>query len=147
MSYDGVTAIASSIDSTWMEFNLTGLLETTGNSLTFKSFSSKDSICLSKMERELIISFFQNADNLRLTHNPTQFAQIEENMALKHLKVNSENQVIFISKPLFIRDDSLGIVFYANLCCGQFYGYVNLSFYRIVSRTWTRWIDISSGAF
>ena len=148
MSYDGETKISTSIDIPWMEYHLRRLFpDSTENTLTFTPVATKDTIVLTETERDSIISFFQNPDNLKLTVNPTTFATVEISQALEHLKDDHNNQVVFISKPLFIRDDEIGIAFFANLCCGHIYGYVHLSFYRKQNEIWTRWIDISSGAF
>jgi len=147
MSYEGETRISTSIDSAWMEYNLERFFDTKENALKFRSSSNNDSIILTNSERDLIILFFRNGENLKLTDNSTEFTIVEENQAISHLKSNYGNQVVYISKPLFIRNESLAIAFFANLCCGQIYGYVNFSFYRKENEIWKRWIDISSGAF
>lgn len=148
MRYNGETKISTSIDTPWMEYHLRRLFPDSAEStLTFTSVATKDTIVLTETERDSIISFFQNSDNLKLTDNPTEFATVEIGQALEHLKDDHDNQVVFISKPLFIRNDELGIAFFANLCCGHIYGYAHLSFYRNQNEIWTRWIDISSGAF
>ncbi|MEQ8909451.1 MAG: hypothetical protein RIC95_09690 [Vicingaceae bacterium] len=148
MKYEGETRISTSIDTPWMEYHLRRLFpDSTESTLTFKSAATKDSIVLTEAERDLILSFFQNPDNLKLSMNPTEFSTIEIDSALNHLKDDHDNQVVFISRPLFIRDDKIGVAFFSNLCCGHIYGHVNFSFYQTENEIWTRWIDISSGAF
>ena len=148
MGYNGEIKISTSIDTPWMEYHLRRLFpDSTESILTFTSVVTKDTIVLTETERDSIISFFQNPDNLKLTVNPTEFGTVEISQALKHLKEYHDNQVVFISQPLFIRDDKIGIAFFANLCCGHIYGYVNFSFYQKENDIWSRWIDMSSGAF
>ena len=148
MKYEGETKISSSIDSAWMaDILMRTNSDSTENSLIFKSTNSIDSIVLTEIERDLIFSFFKNPKNLELTVNPTKFDTIDINKVLDHLRKNHDNQIVFISQPLFIRQGKIGIVFFANLCCGHIYGHVNFSFYLQENSIWTRWIDMSSGAY
>lgn len=147
MGFDGETRISTLIDSLWMEYHLKRIRNTKDKESKFKSPKGTDSLTLTESETDLIIRFFENPENLKLTANPTEFATVDTNEVIDHLERNHKNQVIFISKPLFIRDDGIGIAFFANFCCGGIYGPVNFSFYRKEKEVWTRWLDISSGEF
>lgn len=147
MGYDGETRISTLIDSHWMEYHLERLRNTKENEPMFKSPKGTNSLTLTELETDLIIQFFENPENLKLSANPTEFETVDTSGIIDHLERNHKNQVVFISRPLFIRDGRIGIVFFANFCCGGIYGPVNFGFYRKEKEIWTRWIDISSGEF
>lgn len=147
MDYDGETRISTLISSPWIEYHLSILRDTNEHMHKFKARTNADSLTLTESETDLIIQFFENPENLKLTYNPTKFTTIDTSKVINHLKKNYYHQIIFISKPLFIRDSKIGIAFFANLCCGGITGPVNFSFYRKENDIWKRWIDISSGEF
>ena len=148
MEYHGETKICISVDSSWINYQLNRLqVDSQKPTLVFKSRNTQDSIQISSKERDSILAFFSQIDNLSLTENPTEFETIASEVVLEHLKKDFQNQVVFISSTLFLRDGAIGIVYFANLCCGSFNGNVNFSFYKKENGHWIRWIDIGSGAF
>lgn len=142
---DSETKIANNIDSSWIEYHLIELKDSSEKFLT--NINNKDTITLSIIEMELIISFFRNQENLKFSNKQSRYSLIDKDEVNDYLKSKKSNQVLYISKPLFIRNNEYAIIFYSTLCCGGIYGQASLSLYKLINNNWTKMTDISSGDF
>ena len=147
MKYSGEIAFSKSIDSSWVAYHLNRLSESAD--LTFKGksryFQEYDSLKLTEIELRLLENHFRSKENL--TFNYKNHRMIEIDSVMSHLKKDRENQVVYLSHPIFIRKDSIAVIFFANFCCGGINGPANLSLYKKENGKWWKWIAISGGIF
>ena len=55
--------------------------------------------------------------------------------------------VYLISKPIFLRNNTIALAHYTRLCCGGIYGDDHLLYFKKESGKWLKWIFISEGYF
>ena len=146
MGYEGEVRI-SSVSTAWTREHLKKLIKPEDSGSISFFFSRRDTLHLTANEKELIIEHFSDPSNLQVSGEPWNFDTIGQRRVVGFLKNNEGSQVLFLSKPLFIRDGTVAISFFSNLCCGGISGSINVSAYRKEDHVWTRWIDLSAGEF
>ena len=117
-----------------------------------KATRKYDTITLTREEKQYLITELKKAQDFewKLKPNPNLISvalETSELAILNFLKEDRLRRLKLISKPVFIRNNSIACVYSAHLCCGSFYGYTSLSFYKEVNGIWTEWIHISVGNF
>lgn len=147
MDYSGEIRIAESLDSNWIDYHLGVLTDTITTRLTFHTPQHHDSLTFTEQEKDSILLFFRNIKNLTFSDNTKRFQIVPANEISLHLQKDFENQVVFVSRPLFIREGTVAVAFFANFCCGGINGPAHLSLYREENAIWTRWIYLSAGEF
>lgn len=147
MNY-GQLRVISPMDSSFFTYDIHRL--DTMKTLTFKVSNTicHDSITISEEEKQLII------EALKLSYSwgedmalSKKYKCIEKDSLLDYLKDDDENTIALISKPVFLREGTIVVAYFINLCCGDILGNLNFGFYKIEDGIWTRWIDIRAGAF
>lgn len=107
-----------------------------------KTKINPDSIHLTVKERDYLTiefrkqidSFIWGKDGLK----PYQVIPVEE--ALPFLKQNNSNAIIAITNPLFIRNNTIAMVFFAYSPYHN--SFQSLSFYKKINGVWRSWICI-----
>lgn len=107
-----------------------------------------DSIIISEEEKLQVLTSLKEphtwSKDMRIAE---KYRPLTNDSLMQYLAYDVENTIALISKPVFLRDSTVAVCYFVNLCCGHIYGYLNFSFYKIENGIWTRWIDIRSGAF
>ncbi|MBM6498723.1 hypothetical protein [Flavobacterium macrobrachii] len=115
-----------------------------------KTFISKDNlndkITLSEKEGIDIINQIINDNNHSWKAEMIDSADIVDNYSSREAmkKKDKKQTLIIISKPVFIRDKTIAIVYFGNFIYYKEYGYSDFCFYKLINGVWTKWIEISS---
>ena len=138
-------AILESLDSSIVEYSLTPLLKS--EDLIFNN-QTNDSIYieLTSSERDhLINSIRKQFSNLWSNENMKSYKLIPLNKLYTYFRLHTENHLVMISKPIFIRNKEIAMMITAVIRNGC--GYCDLSFYNRNFDTWLKWITISAGSW
>lgn len=73
--------------------------------------------------------------------------RIKTDSLAEFLHQDRSRVVYLISKPIFIRNNSIALVHYSRLCCGGIYGPDEVIFYKKENDRWKKWVFVSQGAF
>ncbi len=141
--------IVAKLDTSIVEFTLRNLKS---NKRVFKSIdTSQTKITLTAKEKKFIINSFKKQYLEDWTNEDfANVGVIEQEKIKEYVRENNKNGYIYISSPIFIRNESVAIVFFAN-----FYGDLeksggginNLSFYKIENGKWKKWITLEAGIY
>jgi len=141
--------IVSKLDTVAVEFTLNNLKT---KKTVFRSIGTvKDEIILTEKEKKYILTSFRQQYHSDWTSE--DFANIKvitKEQIDGYVKKDKHNGYIYISVPIFIRNGSVAIVFFAN-----FYGELNksggginnLSFYQLKNGSWEKWITLEAGIY
>jgi hypothetical protein len=77
----------------------------------------------------------------------TNSKRIPHDSTYSFLIKDRNRDLYLLSKPIFIRGNTIALFYVAHLCCGDIYGSVDLSFYRKEANKWQKWIRVGGGAF
>ena len=77
----------------------------------------------------------------------TNSLRIKTDSLAEFLHEDRSRVVYLISKPIFIRNNTVALVHYSRLCCGGIYGSDEVLFYKKEIGRWNKWIFISQGAY
>ncbi|WP_298509228.1 hypothetical protein [uncultured Kordia sp.] len=123
-------------------------------SLTYSTYQRNtkrtDSITLSSTEKKYLITELRASKNFEWNLNRKNKLLVVENnesLAVHFLAKNKNSLLKIVSKPIFIRNNTIACVYSADLCCGHIYGHTSLSFYKRINGKWTEWIVICQGDF
>lgn len=117
----------------------------------FKSIdTSSTKIRLTSKEKKYMLRAFKEQNNIPWTNEDfANLKVIKQEAVREYAQENTQNGYIYISAPVFIRDNAVAIVFFAN-----FYGTVetggginNLSFYKLKNGKWENWITLEAGIY
>jgi len=140
--------ILSKLDSALVGYHLIFLLNSKDNIFYSTQIGEGDSILLTDQEKHRL------AEELRAQYNQKweegdieNYSVIASERMKSYLREKYTNTVAMISKPVFIRDGKIGMVFLANFCCGGSNGFVELFLYKKDLGIWKSWIPISQGDF
>ncbi len=110
--------------------------------------TKNDSIVLSIREKEYLISELDASKNYSWSlKNSRKLILVQQKNMLKFLKEDRKRELKIISKPIFIRNKQIAILYNVHLCCGHIYGYSSISFYKKNKEKWKEWIPIVESAF
>ncbi len=125
------------------------------SSLVYTAYDRKngitDSIVLTSTEKKYLIAELKASENfewnLTDTSGLTTVENTSEHSAVEFLQEDKNRELKIVSKPIFMRDDTIACVFSAHLCCGHIYGHESISLYKLIDDTWTEWIIITIADF
>ncbi|HUS02880.1 MAG TPA: hypothetical protein VMY77_14180 [Chitinophagaceae bacterium] len=107
-----------------------------------------DTLILSKSEKKYIITQLRIIKDHVWKDSLFNFShRIPEDSTASYLKANKARELYQFSKPIFIRNNSICLIYMMRLCCGGIYGPTHLGFYKIQNGFWKNWITVFSGAF
>jgi len=141
------------VDSGMLNYNLKKFekLESLTYSMYQRNTKLTDSIKLSPKEKTYLIDELRASVNYEWNLKKKNKLMVVENnspLSIQDFLMKDRNRELkIISKPIFIRDNSIVCIFSAHLCCGHIYGHTSLSFYKIIDGKWTEWIAILRGDF
>ena len=142
--------IVNKVDSVTVEYHLKRLIEKQNRTFFAEIDESKDSINgiqLTPTEKEFLIkSIRKQYKNEWKKEDFDEYQIITFDESVNYLKSSEKNTLVEISNPIFIRDNKIAFIYFANLCCGK-YGRADLSFYRKENGIWKMWISVSSVHF
>lgn len=141
--------IVAEIDTSIVEFTLRNIKS---DKKVYKSIdTSKTQISLTSKEKKYILKSFkeQNAIDWK-NEDFGNIKVIKQTQVKEYTGENKQNGYIYISAPVFIRDGSIALVFFAN-----FYGDLrksggginNLAFYKLENGSWKKWITLEAGIY
>ena len=141
--------IVSEIDTSVVEFTLRNLKT---KKKVFKSIdTAKTEIVLKEKEKKFILISFKQQNKSNWSNEDFANIDVIKKAQIKeYVKNDKLNGYIYISAPIFIRNGTVAIVFFAN-----FYGELdksggginNLSFYKLKNGSWKKWITLESGIY
>ncbi|MEH6538444.1 MAG: hypothetical protein V7719_18760, partial [Psychroserpens sp.] len=79
--------------------------------------------------------------------NKKNLIQVNKTEILEFLKADRNRELKIISKPIFIRNDTIVCLFSTHLCCGDFLGHSTLCLYKKIDGKWKRWIHLTHGDY
>ena len=140
--------IISEIDSSIVEFTLRNLK--TKKDLFISIDTSKTEIKLTEKEKNFILKSFKQQYSHKWTSEDFENVKVLNKESLKeYVKQDKRNAYIYISSPIFLRNGSIALVFFAN-----FYGEIenggginNLLFYKVHNGIWENWITLEAGIY
>ncbi|MEM6685234.1 MAG: hypothetical protein AAF617_05505 [Bacteroidota bacterium] len=110
-----------------------------------------DSIVLSVLEKQHLLIELRASKNFEWNlpiNTKLEVIKDDEPLYIQNYLRKDKNRVLkIISKPIFIRNNTIACVFSADLCCGHIFGHTSLSFYKPIQGKWTEWIVICQGDF
>lgn len=142
------SAIVAEMDMAILEYALNNFKT---KKKTFKSIdTAKTEITLTEKEKKFILSSFKKQYSSNWSNEDfANIRVIKQEQVKEYVKQDKLNGYIYISVPIFIRNGTVAIVFFAN-----FYGELdksgginNLSFYRLKNESWEKWITLGSGIY
>lgn len=140
-------AISANIDSNFINYHLKPLI--IGKKQKFTNRHTKNTISLTNEEVSYILSSFEQ--QLKLKWDNSQFPDneiIEFTLINEYLAKDPKNSVVVISEPIYLKDRSIAVIFFSNLCCGRgIGGFVELAIYKNNNEVWERYVEISGGDF
>ena len=110
---------------------------------------NSDTIFLTKSEQRYIIAQFTSIKyHVWKDKIIEKSKRIYEDSIRSYLRNNFSINVYEFSKPIFIRKNTICLVYIMRLCCGDIYGPTHLGFYRKNKlNIWEKWITVASGDF
>jgi hypothetical protein len=141
--------ILSQLDTTLVEYQLASLINSGTNTFHSAGRSEEvDSISLTDQEKQRLVEELRAQYDQKWENNDFQdYAVIDAQRMNQYLREKYTNTVAMVSKPVFIREGKIGMVFLANFCCGDISGFVELFLYKKELGVWKSWIPISQGDF
>lgn len=146
-NYENV--IVSSLPSAFVESILRQLKS---NKKVFKSIDySKTEIHLSSKEKKFIVDSFTAHAKVEWTNEDfANITVIKENQIRDYIIENKKGGYIYISAPIFIRNNSVALIFFVHI-----YGDLNangggindFSFYKLENGSWKKWITLEAGIY
>jgi hypothetical protein len=74
--------------------------------------------------------------------------RIKMDSSLAYFLSQNRSRVVYLfSKPIFIRNNTVALVYNIRLCCGGIYGPYELVYYRREGDTWKKWVFVREGAY
>lgn len=138
--------IVAELDSSIVKFTLRNLKS---DKRMFKSIdTSSAKISLTSKEKKFLINSLEKQFDEDWTKE--DFGNIEvikQSQVKEYIKENKQNGFIYISAPVFIRDNSIALVFFANFHGEMGDGINNLAFYKLENGSWKKWITIEAGIY
>ena len=112
--------ITNKLDSTSVEYHLKRLIENKKGYFVSNK-NSIDKIKLTKTEQKSIITDIRKQYSSEWKKEDFEnFEIINDQESLEYLKQNNKNTLVTISKPIFLRNDEIAFVFFANYCCLEY---------------------------
>lgn len=106
-----------------------------------------DSIRITNEEKNKLIKLYIKSNISKWNNFDFENKIIEYDEALNYLKLNQDNTILAISHPIFFRDNTIALINYTNLCCGQVYGNTGLGFFIKKNGKWIECKMISQGSY
>jgi hypothetical protein len=142
--------IINKLDSASVEYHLKALIENKKRLFTEKITDSKDSIkaiFLTKDEKKYLINSIRKQYGEEWKQDDFKNYEIITNEeSIKYLNADSKNTLVNISNPIFLRNNEIAFVYFANYCCKE-NGHTDLTFYKKENGIWKIWVYVSSGYF
>lgn len=150
--------VISKIDSGMVEYHLAAILDSKDNLFPHYYYDKEDPIAYSTKEEDRIQLTNEEKEQLiagiraqyQLEWDASDFDGYELialARALPYLEEDRQHTIAVISRPVFIREGTVALAFFLNLCCGHIYGFVELSFYKKVDGKWQNWVFVSGGDY
>lgn len=140
--------IVSKLDTALVAYQLATLLNNEHNTFQLTLTGEERSISLTEQEKQKLVDGLRAQYRQRWERDDFQdHSLIDNEHMMPYLRDNYYNTVAIVSKPVFIRDGTIAMVFLANFCCGGTGGFAELSLYKKQQGSWERWIPLSQGDF
>lgn len=109
------------------------------------STNKKDQITLTQKEgKDLIDSIRSNYNSIWDKSDIKKISILKSDDVREFMNGdNKRNALILISKPVFIKNGEVAVVYFCNFIYMKELGYSDLCFYRKKSGIWKKWIEIS----
>ncbi|NUY82752.1 hypothetical protein HUK80_17750 [Flavobacterium sp. MAH-1] len=145
---DGELRIIPKLEKKIVEFELENLKN---NKEFFSPIDKSDRISITKEEQKKIIQEIQmqygkTLDTKLFSSNKWISIDYIKSYLEEKTEYNNSNRVMMISKPVYIRNNTICVVYFMHLCCGSG-GQTSLWFYKKENGNWDKWIPISQGLF
>ena len=141
-------AMVSNLDSSFLNYHLSELKKEESET-EFTNRHNGNTVVLTANEKQYILKLLQHQITLEWTNSQfpnSEMIRFEE--VNEYLGKDPNNTIVVISEPIYIRNKSLAIVFFSNLCCGRdIGGFVELSIFKMENNQWNKYIEISGGDF
>ncbi|MFK7750283.1 MAG: hypothetical protein AB8B65_17970 [Kordia sp.] len=124
-------------------------------SLTYRMFQRStrfiDSIALTPKEKKYLLTELKASKDFEWNLTKKTTLKIADNSRWltnrDSSKKHRNRRLKIVSKPIFIRNNTIACVYSTDLCCGKINGHTSLSLYKRINNKWTEWIAICQGDF
>ena len=106
-----------------------------------------DSLKITVEEKNLLSKLYIKSNITKWKDSDFDYKILDYNETMNYLKSNRDNKVLLISHPIFFRNNTIALVSYANLCCGNIFGSTGLGFLKKENGKWVKAKMINEGAY
>lgn len=141
-------AIAAKIDSVPFEYVIHNFIN--NNQRKYKSIrDSKKKIKLSRIEKNFLIEKIKNQYNENWKNDNFKREILQPNEIKKYLEKSKKNSIVYITKPILFRNNSVALTymvnFHGDISTGG--GISQFGFYKKTKEGWEKWIMLEEGIY